>query len=66
LDSSKEESSNNRISKGDIKINNNMTNNDMNEVFIILTMILPSKKKFNDKEKALEQSVIKVVVLVTN
>ena len=40
--------------KGNIKNNGYVTNDDMNEVFIMLTMILPSKKIYNNKEKALE------------
>ena len=66
LDSSKDKSSNDELDEGDIENNNNMTNCNIKEVLITLTMTLPNKKIFNDKEKALEQSVIKVVVLVTN
>ena len=54
LDMSKEESSTDRISTGDIENNNNLTNNNMNKVFITLTMILPNEKIFNNKEKALK------------
>jgi len=66
LESSKDESLNDGISKGDIKNNDNVINDDMNKVFITLTMILLNEKTCNDKEKAIEQLVIKVIKLVTN
>ena len=61
-----EESSTDRIGIVETENSNNITNNNMNKVFIMLTILLLKEEIFNNKEKALEEATEKAVELVTN